>query len=389
MESTYNKRVAQGISPSSRKPLQMSPQINLLVFGANGRMGKNRHLVKSLLILRAEGFPLEITLVGRNFEKTAALAMDLDCKVESDLETSLNSGKFDIYFDCAPPKGRAERITTAINAGINVFCEKPLATSMSEYINLVRISERAEIITGVVADKKFTPGFKALQRLLREQAIGSILDVNCDFGYWIATGFDGQKPQRPSWNYVKAEGGSLINDIFPHWAYLLDMVSPVTEVFSYTSTHVKVRIDEAGEQYKVDVPDTAQVILKFENLATGHILTSWLSRPAKPFSIEIAGVKASVRVTPSSAEVTMDNGESYDAIAKYKIENQDEFYLQWKEYLQCIIDKRQSTFNFRASITGALLVESIERSALTRKPVLISDLRVQYGIPALVGSLAE
>jgi len=360
----------------------MSQRISLLVFGASGRMGKNRHLVESLLVLKKEGSALDITLVGRDFDKTSMLARELGCEVEPDLETSLKSGKFDIYFDCAPPQGRAQRIIFAINAGVNVYCEKPLATSISDYIKLIRLSEKAGVITGVVADKKYTPGFMSLQKLLEERAIGNILDVNCDFGYWVAPGTDGQKLQRPSWNYIAAKGGSLINDIFSHWAYLLEMISPVVEVFSYTSTHIKVRVDESGQKYEVDVPDTAQVILKFENSATGRISTSWLSRPAKPFMVEIAGDIASVRASSTSANVTLSNGDSYDAVAKYAMKTENEFYLQWKEFLQCIVDNRQPTFNFRASIGGALLVEGIERSALNRVPVLISELRKEFEIPA-------
>ena len=85
---------------------------------------------------------------------------------------------------------------------------------------------------------------------------------------------------------------------------------------------------------------------------------------------------------PPSLKVkfTLDNGKQYDAIAKYRIENKDEFYLQWKEYLQCVIDNRQPYFNFRSSIIGAILVESIERSALMGESVLISDLRKEYKI---------
>ena len=79
----------------------MSQRISLLVFGASGRMGKNRHLVESLLVLKKEGSALDITLVGRDFDKTSMLARELGCEVEPDLETSLKSGKFDIYFDCA------------------------------------------------------------------------------------------------------------------------------------------------------------------------------------------------------------------------------------------------------------------------------------------------
>ena len=361
----------------------MPQRISLLVFGATGRMGKNRHLVESLLVLKKEGSALDITLVGRNFDKTSMLARELGCEVEPDLETSLKSGKFDIYFDCAPPQGRVQRIIFAINAGVNVYCEKPLATSISDYIKLIHLSEKAGVITGVVADKKYTPGFMSLQKLLEEQVIGNILDINCDFGYWVTPGPDGEKLQRPSWNYIAAKGGSLISDIFSHWAYLLEMISPVVEVFSYTSTHVKVRVDESGVKYEVDVPDTAQVILKFENSATGRISSSWLSRPAKPFTVEIDGEIASVRVSSTFANVTLSNGENYDAVAKYAMQTENEFYLQWKEYLQCFADNRQPTFNFKASMSGALLVEGIERSALNRVPVLISDLREEFKISNL------
>lgn len=360
------------------KAAVLSPRIRILVFGATGRMGKNRHLVQSLLVLRSENFDLDITLVGRNYEETLKLSTSLGCKAEPDLASCLNSEKFDIYFDCAPPQGRAERVSSAIKAGLHVFCEKPLVISTSEFATLARLASDAGSISGVVADKKFTPGFKVLQKLLDERIIGQIYDVNCEFGYWVSPGFQDQKLQRPSWNYMKSKGGSLISDIFSHWSYLLELIGPIEQVFAFTSTHIKMRVDESGDKYISDVPDTAHILLKFENKATGRISTSWLFRPAKPFTIEISGEKASVRVTPTSAEVIMDNGETYDALAKYKMEILDEFYLQWKEYLECFLKKKQPSFDFSSSLASAILCECIEQSVSTGLPVFMSEIEAKY-----------
>ena len=83
---------------------------------------------------------------------------------------------------------------------------------------------------GVVQDKLFLPGLLKLRRLVASGFFGRIIAARGEFGYWVYPGPD-PKPQRPSWNYRREDGGGIISDMFAHWRYVLDNVfGPVRSV---------------------------------------------------------------------------------------------------------------------------------------------------------------
>jgi predicted dehydrogenase len=94
----------------------------------------------------------------------------------------------------------------------------------------------------------------------------------------VFTGHD-QTPQRPSWNYRKAEGGGIIVDMLCHWRYVIDnLFGEVNAVSCYGATHIPERIDEQGQPYAATADDAAYAT--FET-ATGVICqfnSSWCVR---------------------------------------------------------------------------------------------------------------
>ena len=72
-----------------------------------------------------------------------------------------------------------------------------------------------------VQDKLWLPGLLKLKSVIDSGALGKILSVRGEFGYWVFEG-DWQPAQRPSWNYRKKDGGGIILDMVCHWRYVLD-----------------------------------------------------------------------------------------------------------------------------------------------------------------------
>ncbi len=277
--------------------------VRIAMNGVTGRMGYNQHLVGSILAIRERGgVPLpcgevawpEPVLVGRDAGKLAAIAKRHGlAEWTTSLEEALAGT--DVYFDAQVTQLRAAAIRAAIAAGKHVYAEKPLASSLAEAMDLVRLAQAAGVAGGVVQDKLFLPGIIKLRRLLEGGVLGRVLSVRGEFGYWV---FDGRlRPaQRPSWNYRAADGGGIILDMFPHWRYLLDnVVAPVRSVYAVGATHVPVRYDEAGKPYDATADDAAYAIFELDGGAIAQVNSSWSVRVHRDELVEfqVDGTEAS------------------------------------------------------------------------------------------------
>src|SRR3990167_9477980 len=173
-------------------------RIGIIMHGVTGRMGMNQHLVRSILEIRRQGgvalkggtrlMPDPI-LIGRNPEKIAGLAKQYGIeRFGTDLGKALQSKQDTVFFDAASTQLRPKLLKQAIKAGKHVYCEKPVATTLAEAIDLYQAAKKAGIKHGVVQDKLWLPGMLKLARLRDEGFFGRILSVRGEFGYWVFEG---------------------------------------------------------------------------------------------------------------------------------------------------------------------------------------------------------
>jgi predicted dehydrogenase len=263
-------------------------RIGLIMHGVTGRMGTNQHLVRSIAAIRAEGglrlangdrlMPDPI-LVGRNRGKLEELARAHGVeRVTTDLDAAIADPADEIFFDAATTQMRGALVRKAIAAGKSIYVEKPTSDNLAEALELARLAKAAGIKNGVVQDKLFLPGLRKLKMVIDSDALGRLLSVRGEFGYWVFEG-DLQPAQRPSWNYKKAEGGGIILDMLCHWRYVLDnLFGEVKSVSCLGATHIPTRIDESGKPYTADVDDSAYATFQLEGGAVAHINSSWTTR---------------------------------------------------------------------------------------------------------------
>ncbi len=263
-------------------------RIGLIMNGVTGRMGMNQHLIRSIAAIRADGgvklangdrvMPDPI-LVGRNRDKLEALAKAHGIsRVSTDLDACLADPNDTLFFDAATTQLRAGLLTKAINAGKDVYCEKPTADNLEDAMAVARLAKAKGIKAGVVQDKLFLPGLRKLKMVIDSGMLGRICSVKGEFGYWVFEG-DLQPTQRPSWNYKKAEGGGIILDMLCHWRYVLDnLFGEVESVSCLGATHIPTRYDEANQPYTADTDDAAYATFQLAGGVVAHINSSWVTR---------------------------------------------------------------------------------------------------------------
>jgi len=263
-------------------------RIGIIMNGVTGRMGTNQHLVRSILAIREDGgvelrdgtrvMPDPI-LLGRNAEKLQSLAEEHGVeRWTTDLGAALENPDDTLYFDAATTDLRAENLRRAIAVGKDIYCEKPVASSLADALDVYTLAEKAGIKHGVVQDKLFLPGLMKLKALRDAGFFGRILSVRIEFGYWVFTG-DDQPAQRPSWNYRKEDGGGIIVDMLCHWRYVLDnLFGEVKSVSCLGATHIPTRRDEQDEPYDATADDAAYATFELEGDIVAQVNSSWCTR---------------------------------------------------------------------------------------------------------------
>ena len=379
-------------------------KIGIIMNGVTGRMGTNQHLIRSILALRDDGVELpngeriapDPLLVGRDERKLRALSEEHDVErwaVDPDLETVLD-GDDEIYFDSQVTPRRPEAVMKAIDAGKDVYCEKPLAMDLNTAMDVARTAERSDVKHGIVQDKLWLPGLMKLQRLIDQDFFGEILSVRVEFGYWVFTGH-GQPAQRPSWNYRAEDGGGIVDDMFSHWSYVLEnLFGRVESVTCLGKTHVPTRVDENGEEYEATADDAAYAIMELENDVVAQLNSSWTVRVNRDdlLEIKVDGTEGSAVAglrecktqhhanTPKPVwdPDTPKEHDFYDDWAQVPNNQifENAFKHQWEQYIRHVVADEPFPWDFRAGARGVQLTEASYRSSDEGRRVKVGELDI-------------
>jgi predicted dehydrogenase len=383
-------------------------RLGIIMHGVTGRMGMNQHLIRSILAIRAQGgvtlsngdkvMPDPI-LIGRNAEKIEALARAH--KVErwgTDLDRALANPEDTVFFDAGTTQMRPTLLAKALRAGKHVYCEKPIATTLAEAMDIAQTAQKSGLKHGAVQDKLFLPGLRKLDMLRRAGFFGRMLSLRLEFGYWVFEG-DLQPIQRPSWNYRSEEGGGMILDMMCHWRYVLDnLFGQVKSISCLGATHIPQRWDEDGKPYVATADDAAYAIAEL----VGHngepvvaqLNMSWATRVRRDdlvtFHVDgthgsaVAGLqqcRAQSRVaTPRpvwnpDVKQTMNFFDQWQEIPDSQVYDNG-FKIQWEHFIRHVVENAPYQWTLPEGAKGVQLVEAALQSSKERRFVDVPPLQV-------------
>jgi predicted dehydrogenase len=360
-------------------------RLGIIMNGVTGRMGTNQHLVRSIVAIRAQGgVPLrngdrvmpDPILIGRNADKLRALAHAHGIeRYDTDLERALANRDDSVFFDAATTQMRPALLKRAIAAGKHVYCEKPIAVTLAEALDIARTAERAGIRNGAVQDKLFLPGLLKLAMLRDAGFFGRMLSVRGEFGYWVFEG-DLQPPQRPSWNYRAEEGGGIILDMMCHWRYVLDnLFGAVKSVSCVGATHIPKRWDENGEPYEATADDASYATFELDGGIIATINSSWCVRVRRDdlvtFQVDgthgsaVAGLQRCLtqqRVNTPRPVWNPDVKQPIDFHDGWEEVPDATFYdngfkVQWERFIRHVVDDAPFPWTLREGAKGVQLVD--------------------------------
>ncbi len=182
----------------------------------------------------------------------------------------------------------------AIAAGKAVWCEKPLAPTTLEALEMTRAAEAAGVPTAVGFNYLRNP----LVRFARELIAGGEIGEVWTFRGIHAEDYMADPGTAWSWRLDPAAGGGVVADLGSHiLAMARFLVGEIAAVNGDLATVVGSRPETTGSPVRrpVEVDDVARALLRFSSGATGSIEASWVAAGRKMrLAFEVTGSKGTV-----------------------------------------------------------------------------------------------
>ena len=190
-----------------------------------------------------------------------------------------------------------EMALAALAAGKHVWCEKPLAPTATEALEMAEAAEAAGLATQVGFNYLKNPMVALAREIIASGEIGAIRSFRGVHAEDYMA--DAQAPW--TWRLDPAGGGGALADIGSHiLAAARHLVGPVAKLMAEVHTPVAARPVRAGaaETRAVQVDDVARLFLRFENGASGSLEANWIATGRKmQHDFELYGSKGAILFT--------------------------------------------------------------------------------------------
>ena len=194
------------------------------------------------------------------FEKAESLANEYNARAYNSIDDLLDAEKdIDLIAICTPNGLHAEHSIKALKSGMHVLCEKPMAISVYDCGEMIKVAESANRRLMIVKQNRFNPPVAAVKNLIEEGKLGRIFSVQLSC-FW------NRNPDyyKNSWKgSSNLDGGTLFTQ-FSHFIDLLYwIIGDVKKVKAYGGNYNHKGIAEFD--------DNGVVALEFYNGVLGTI----------------------------------------------------------------------------------------------------------------------
>lgn len=255
-----------------------------------------------------------------------------------------------------PPATHCEIALAAIALGKPVLCEKPLAVSVDEAVELAAAADATNVPTLVDFEFRAVPAFRRARELLVEGTIGPVRRV--EVAWHLPTRLAGDLSE--SWKDRAEEGGGALLSLGVHsFDYVEWLAGPVAEL-SGTVSSKSDRPSDDGCYAQMRLVDGASVTISISTVAAeggGH----------------------SVRLIGESGSLTLENTDLADYMRAFTLTTDGRpvplpqppvgdgrlppFMELARELLAAIHEGRPATPSFREGLRAQRLADAIVQSS--------------------------
>ena len=265
---------------------------------------------------------------------------------------------------CSSTTTHVDYICAAAEAGVAVFCEKPVSLDLDEVDRAVRAVTDSDIPFMVGFHKRFDPTHQATKKAVVDGRVGDVHLLR------ITT----RDPQPPPLDYIAVSGGIFLDMTihdFDMARFLVD--SPVQEIFARGAALIDPQIEQAGDF------DTAVVWMRHESGAMTVIDNSRQAAYGHDQRVEVFGSEGMVTSENhhDHTAVVLDAEGSHGAVVPHHfLERYESAYRhEWTAFWSYLNDGGPSPVSIEDGRAPVALAVAAGESARTRTPIALRGVR--------------
>ncbi|MFC7250905.1 Gfo/Idh/MocA family protein [Halomicroarcula sp. GCM10025324] len=299
----------------------------------------------------------------------------------------------DVFYNLGPNNVHADPSIAALEAGVPVLSEKPLAATLKDAERMADAAENADVPSAVAFNYRYVPAIRYARQLIADGVLGDIHHVRANYLQdWLVD------PQAPwSWrNSAEVAGSGALGDLGAHSIDLAQFL--LGEDIARVSGHLRTFVDErpvpgadgggldaagsdAVETREVTVDDAYSAQAAFEGGAMGTFeATRFANGQKNAHTIAINGSEGSIRFDLerlNELEVLRGENRGYETVL---VTDPDDPYIDhwwppghvigWEhtfihedyEFLSAVADGEEYAPSFQDGLSVQRVLDAIERS---------------------------
>ena len=277
------------------------------------------------------------TLVGRDEGALADAAERFGfAHTATDWEAALD--EVDVFYNLGPNHVHAEPSIAALEAGVPVLCEKPLAPTLEEAAAMRDAAAATGVTAGAAFNYRFVPAMRHAKGLIEDGELGDIRQVRGRYLQdWLVD------PEAPwAWRMdAEMAGSGALGDLGAHTIDLAnflvgDRIGAIDRVSGHLTTFVDERPvygddGEVAEYRDVTVDDAYAAQVAYESGATGSFEASRVAEGHKnDHTVAVHGSEGSLKFSLerlNELEVLREGNRGYETVLV--TEESDPYVDRW------------------------------------------------------------
>ncbi len=310
-----------------------------------------------------------------NLERAQAMAKQYNAVACETLDELLEMD-LDAVSVCVANFAHAEVSVKALNKGMHVLCEKPMATTVEDCDAMIKAAKDNNVQLMIGQNQRFAKAHVKAHELIQSGAIGKVLSFRTVFGHPGPEGWTGDKN---SWFFDKklAHFGAMA-DLGVHKTdlihYLLD--DEIVEVYAQIHTLDKKYPD--GTPISVD--DNAYCVYETKKGTIGTMHVSWTFYTNEDNSTVIYGTEGALRCY-SDPDASLIYEKKDGETIRYELDQMTSNKEQTNDgrtntgvidsFISALVNKKDVPISGLEASKAMRVVIAAEKSAQTQKKVKV------------------
>ena len=278
---------------------------------------------------------------------------------------------------CAANYAHAELTIKALKAGKHVLCEKPMAISLADCEEMVKVAKEQGKLLMIGQNQRLTKAHELARQMVADGEIGKVLTFRTSFGHggpetWSIT------PGKNTWFFDKTKAAmGAMADLGIHKTDLIQFLLGQKVV---RTTAKLTTLDKRGADGNlIGVDDNAICIYEMANGVLGTMTASWTYYAAEDNSTILYGTEGEMRIydDPNHSIVLKKKGEEPKYFDVEQIQTNDN---QTKSgvidlWVDCLVHNREPEISGESVVSAMRAVFASMESSKTGRAVEIPENR--------------